>query len=768
MENQKVLKFLEQFSVITVGENKIPNFSWTKQQNEKLTPTQLTERLEYKGGKKWTDKDGIINEIKPTTAFGLVTGFEDLEVIDVDLKVFSTAKEQKEFWNEYLQNLQDNILDFEDKFVIYKTKNSGYHIIYKTKRIQGNLKLAKLKGHKEAVIETRGRFGYIFAYPENKVSKKSYFEVEYISDDDREVIMSFSKMYNYVEETPIDIPKKESVSFEVGELTPWQDYNDNTNIWDIICDEFSIVSNNKKHIVIKRHGASSVHSGYIFKDTGFMYLFSTGTNYPHEKLITPFLAYTIKYHRGDFSESTKALYKEGFGSRVKRILKETISLPNTDKLIEEFKYNKTDLIFPIDIFPEPIQSYILECNSKLDSNIDYMGCSLLWLISVSIGNAIEIEVKRGWNENATLWISLVGKAGIGKTPSINNVIFPLQKVNSREIKNYYKELDKFEYYDNLSKKEKEESIEVQKPIKKQFIANDITLEALVDLHQESDNAVGVFKDELAGWLKDMNKYRAGSDLEFWLSCWSGKSVSLNRLTRKGSFVEKPFIPVLGGIQPNILNSFYTEENKDNGFMDRMLLSFPDSKIELYNENELEYELLEWYKDNMICFYDTIKSVIQRDKEGNIESLTAKFNEEAKIEWKRIFNEISNFQNDENENEYLKSMYPKQKSYIPRFALVIHAFNEFFSTGGNTLLITKDSVLKAEKLSKYFIATAKKVKVNSVEVNSIKSVINSNKNKSSKEQFFELYKLNPDLNKKQIAESLGVSLQMIYKYLKELK
>lgn len=118
---------------------------------------------------------------------------------------------------------------------------------------------------------------------------------------------------------------------------------------------------------------------------------------------------------------------------------------------------------------------------------------------------------------------------------------------------------------------------VQKPVKSQFIANDITLEALVDLHQESDNAIGVFKDELAGWLKDMNKYRAGSDLEFWLSCWSGKRCWLNRLTRKGSFVEKPFIPVLGGIQPAILNSFYTRENKDNGFMDRMLLSFPESE-----------------------------------------------------------------------------------------------------------------------------------------------------------------------------------------------
>jgi Rps23 Pro-64 3,4-dihydroxylase Tpa1-like proline 4-hydroxylase len=80
------------------------------------------------------------------------------------------------------------------------------------------------------------------------------------------------------------------------------------------------------------------------------------------------------------------------------------------------------------------------------------------------------------------------------------------------------------------------------------------------LHQESDNCVGVFKDELAGWFKDMNKYREGSDLEFWLSCWSGKAISLNRKTAKSSFVDKPLISVLGGIQPSILNSFYTEDN----------------------------------------------------------------------------------------------------------------------------------------------------------------------------------------------------------------
>jgi hypothetical protein len=467
------------------------------------------------------------------------------------------------------------------------------------------------------------------------------------------------------------------------------------------------------------------------------------------------------------SDGAKEVYKLGYGSRLKKQIEEKFkSIPENNELIQNYIYNKEDLNFPIDIFPKPIQSYILECNSKLDSNIDYMGCSLLWLISVCIGNSIEIEVKRGWNENATVWLSLVGKACIGKTPSINNIIFPLQKINSREIKNYFKKLEKYEFYENLSAKEKKDYPEVEKPVKKQFIANDITLEALVDLHQESDNAVGMFKDELAGWLKDMNKYRAGSDLEFWLSCWSGKSVSLNRLTRKGSFVDKPFIPVLGGIQPSILNSFYTEENKDNGFMDSMLLSFPESKIEMYNENELDYEVLDWYKDNIICFYDTIKTVIQRDKDNVIQSMTAKFNDEAKKEWMRIFNEISTYQNDENENEYLKSMYPKQKSYIPRFALLIHVFDEFFSVGGSTLVISKESVLKAEKLSKYFIATAKKVKINSVEVNSIKST--SKKGSNNLERLKLIYEENPDFNRSQTADILGISRMQINRLLKQIE
>jgi hypothetical protein len=768
IETAKALKFLDYFSLVTVSNNKIPNFAWKKLQTEKINREDFIRQYEYKGG--WKKQDG--SEIPATENFGIVTGFDFLEVIDIDLKVFSTKQEQTDFWDEYLSMLQDNILDFEDKFCIYKTRNAGFHILYKSKRVEGNLKLAKLKGHKEAVIETRGVGGYVFAYPDNQVSKKSYFDIDFISDNDRDIIMHVSKMYNHVEETQtIPQPKKDKNIYKEGEITSWDDYNEKTDIFEVIGNDFTIPRNGVKNkwTLIKRHGSTSPHSGYVFKDSGCMYLFTTGTVYPHEKLITPFVAYAYRNHGGNLSDAAKELYKLGYGSRIEKVVKEIQKeIPKNIEEKEVYSLNQNDLNFPIDIFHEDIQSYILECNKTLDSNIDYLGSSLLWLISVCIGNSIEIEVKKGWTENATVWISIVGKAGIGKTPSISNILFPLQKINAREIKEFIKKKEQWEYYESLSKNDKAQYSEPEKPVKRQFIANDITLEALVDLHQESDNAVGVFKDELAGWLKDMNKYRAGSDLEFWLSCWSGKSVNMNRKTAKSSFVEKPFIPVLGGIQPSIFDTFYTDENKENGFMDRMLLSFPDAKVDFYNENEMDEKLLSWYKEVIIMFYDKLKASIKRDEEGVIISKKCGFSVDAKAEWKRIFNEITTYQNDDNENEYLKSMYPKQKSYIPRFALIIHVFNSFLNQvpPHELYIISKDSILKAERLSKYFIAMAKKIKINSVEVSNIKKTAKDGK--SNFEKLKLIFEENPEFNRSKTAELLGVSRQQINNLLKKIK
>jgi hypothetical protein len=751
---EKSLRLLDEgFSLVTVGSNKVPNYSWKQTQTTPLTKEQFIRQYNYAGGH--IKKDG--NEMPATQGVGIVTGYNGLEVIDVDLKVFATLKEQQDFWDELLDLLRTNIDDFDLKFVIYKTKNQGYHIIYRCEKPEGNIKIARLEGHQEAVIESRGVGGYVFVY-DNKISKLSYLQVQKITDRDRHILWSLCKTYNYVAPTEaIPVDRKTKQEFEGANVPTWEDYNQKVSIFDVVGDEFDIVKKLSDKYIIKRHGATSPHSGYVYQN-GFMYLFSTGTRYPHEKLITPFSAYAIRYHNGDFSAAAKDLYSKGYGSRMVKT-----KPPEAPEIV----YTETE--FPIDIFPDPIQAYMLDCRDTLDSVVDYMGCSMMWLTSVVVGNSVQVQVKRGWNEIATVWMAIVGNAGIGKTPSINNVIYPLMKVNSRKIKDYISKMERFNTYEAMTKAEKENHEVITKPNKEQFIANDITLEALVDLHQESKNSIGVFKDELNGWFKDMNKYRTGSDLEFWLSTWSGRAVSFNRKTSTSSFVDNPLISVLGGIQPSILNSFYTEENKDNGFVDRMLLSFPSLKVERYNPNELPFETIQWYSDSIMAFFEFVQArLVNYNEEGEVTPQIAELSPDAKKEWERIFNKITEAQNSDEENEYMKSMLPKQKTYVARFALLIHCLHCFFNRRSENeyLIISRDSILKAERLSDYFVSMAKKIKVSSLEVNDVRKIVKNNSQKSTQETFNEIYKVNKKIDKKLIAETLGVSLRTIYRFIKE--
>ena len=747
MNQKNYLKYLQYFSLITVTSEKIPNHKWKEQQTKRLSPEEFQRHLE-----------------NPTTDnVGIVTGFEDLEVLDIDLKVFSTTSEKNNFWNEYLSILKDAIFDFDKKFVIYKTKNAGYHILYKTKRVGGNQKIAKLKDHKEAVIETRGLGGYVFMYPENIISELSYFEIQYISDADWNILMKISKSFNYLEPKQ-DIEPKIKKVYAGGGLTPWKDFNNQTGIWSVISDDFTVVRDFADKTFIKRIGSLNYHSGIIYKRENLLWLFSTGTIYPHEKQISPYVAFTYKYHNGDFSASAKDLYNQGFGDRLKKELEEKEKkVPDNSDLIDHYLFNKSDLNFPLEVFPKPFQSYLMECHEKLDSIIDYMGCSLLWTISILTGNLFSIKVKNGWHETPVVWFSLVGRAGVGKTPSIRRILYPLIKENNKEIKNYIKNTELYREYEKLSKKDKEQQIEIDKPNKKQFIADDITLEALVDLHQEVTTGVGVFKDELAGWLKDMNKYREGSDLEFWLSTWSGTSVNVNRLTRVGSFVENPFIPVIGGIQPAVLNELYNQEKKDNGFMDRMLISYPDVTIPKYNDEEISTDAIIWYNSIIANLRKVIQKLKQETEEDEIKKIEVYFNSDAKKIWIEKFNEITEKQNSDNENEYFKSMYPKQKSYIPRFAFLLNALNSVCNDDIDFKIIEADAMKGAIKLSDYFVATAKKIKFEKSENDKIEKL--TKKANTIKEKVYELWRVDNNFNRSKVAETLNVSRQSILNYIK---
>jgi len=158
--------------------------------------------------------------------------------------------------------------------------------------------------------------------------------------------------------------------------------------------------------------------------------------------------------------------------------------------------------------------------------------------------------------------------------------------------------------------------------------------------------------------------------------------------------------------------------------------------------------------------------MQYFEDGNVKPIMATIGQEAMVEYVRIYDSYVDIQNGDFENEYMKSMYPKQKNYLPRFALLIHAFTCYFDAGDYTV-ISKESMLKAERLSKYFIAHAKKIKINTETTADIKKTILAAKNDSKKEQFKKLYTLDRNINIQEVAELLGVSKSVLHRYRREV-
>jgi hypothetical protein len=97
---------------------------------------------------------------------------------------------------------------------------------------------------------------------------------------------------------------------------------------------------------------------------------------------------------------------------------------------------------------------------------------------------------------------------------------------------------------------------------------------------ENPRGLVVISDEITGWVLGMNEYKGGkgSDRQFWLSAWSGEPVKVDRKGNReeGSvIVPHPFLNVLGGIQPDMLQLLKNENSLEDGFLHLIAFSWPE-------------------------------------------------------------------------------------------------------------------------------------------------------------------------------------------------
>lgn len=415
--------------------------------------------------------------------------------------------------------------------------------------------------------------------------------------------------------------------------------------------------------------------------------------------------------------------------------------------------------FPVEVFPFPVQQIITATNENLNFPIDFIGASLLYSVSVAIGNTHRVEVKKGWLESSVLYLAIVARAGTNKSHPLSFALHPLVEQDKKTYRQYEQQRQEYEKAVNLSKKEREQQAieEPSKPFWQKFLLSDFTPEALAEVHKFNKRGIGVYVDELAGWFKNFNRYNKGSEMEFWLSVWSGKPINIDRKTGEPVFIPLPFISVCGTIQNGILNELAKDSRTQNGFIDRILFVIPDNiQKEYWSETDLSPIVSEnWQR----IVSNLLSLSITNDETLNPCPEVLKFAPEAKrilFEWQKVNTDQSN----DAENEAVSGIYSKMEMYAVRLALILEMMR-YACKESDKQAVSVQSIQGALKLVEYFKNSA--VKVNSI----ISNASPLDKHPADKQA---LYKALPDTftteTGLQIAEKLGVAERTFKRFLNE--
>lgn len=247
----------------------------------------------------------------------------DIEVIDIDMKADPYKKIDKEFFDEVFWGSGDEKL--LPTCTTVRTKSGGWHLIYRTGKAEGNQKLTMRKESPEAVIETRGPGGLIFAAPTPgyKVMRNSYESIGRLTDQQRDHLINTAKQLSEVEIVKPP-PRMESEFRATGnEETPWDAFNTDNDV-ALLLESYGWKElprqEKTQYRYFNRPGAKNPEriDGFVVKGKNIFSPFSTSTQFQAGRGYTPFAILAVMEHGGDFSACARHLLAMGYGINLQK------------------------------------------------------------------------------------------------------------------------------------------------------------------------------------------------------------------------------------------------------------------------------------------------------------------------------------------------------------------------------------------------------------------------------------------------------------------
>ena len=199
---------------------------------------------------------------------------------------------------------------------------------------------------------------------------------------------------------------------------------------------------------------------------------------------------------------------------------------------------------------------------------EFIATAMLSAVSAALGGTYRIRIKGEWQSNAALYIILVGRPGLGKTPPLEAAYRPIRKHDYALFRAYESELEAWKAAGESGRK----------PVLRRTVVSDFTPESLLLTHNSNPRSVVILVDEIMGMFNSANRYTNGQLIEQLLTAWSGGALDVTRVSNTiPVHIEQPCINIIGTTQTKRVHELLTKGFEENGLLDRILFVLPKSR-----------------------------------------------------------------------------------------------------------------------------------------------------------------------------------------------
>lgn len=361
--------------------------------------------------------------------------------------------------------------------------------------------------------------------------------------------------------------------------------------------------------------------------------------------------------------------------------------------------------FDPELLPLALRAYTTDIAERLQCPPGFPAVAFVVALSGLIGSRLGIRPKKhdDWLVIPNLWGAIVGRPSVMKTPALQEPLKMLHRLEHLERDLYSEKklmheaaTEACKLTANVNRKQAEKALkngasvaEVAEllrrdplpipPQQKRHVVNDCTVEKLGEILQDNPAGVLLFRDELVGWLKSLDRDGREGDRAFYLESWTGaRPFTYDRIGRGTVFIESVTVAMLGGIQPGPLRQYVSSALAggagDDGLLQRFqLLVWPDVKSEWHNIDrwpDTEAKQAVW------GIFERLAKLDPPHEEG--ETPYVRFSEDAQAAFDDWRGTLEHRLRNEAMPAVLEAHLGKYRSLIPSLALIFHLADESLS------------------------------------------------------------------------------------------